>query len=170
MHIYLKKSRVRPWSSRQTAIVDRLRVLVVDDNQNAAEALAAYLTFEGMMCRLAHGGVQAVDVATEWLPDVVIMDISMPGLNGVEATRALRRDLRTGNIIVIAFTALDEDEVLRHLTHSIFDGYCQKGQPPSVLVGLINTFVTKKIFEYADLLNPSHMERIVLAPQPSSKR
>jgi CheY-like chemotaxis protein len=83
-----------------------------------------------------------MDVATEWLPDVVIMDISMPGLNGVEATRALRRDLRTGNIVVIAFTALDEDEVLRHLTHLIFDGYCQKGQPPSVLVGLINTFVT----------------------------
>lgn len=60
MHIYLKNSRVRPWSTRQTNTVGRLRVLVVDDNQNAAEALAAYLTFEGMMCRLAHGGVQAV--------------------------------------------------------------------------------------------------------------
>jgi len=64
----------------------------------------------------------------------------MPGLNGVEATCALRRDLRTGDIIVVAFTALDEDEVLRHLTHLIFDGYCKKGQTPTTLVTLIKHF------------------------------
>jgi two-component system OmpR family response regulator len=69
------------------------------------------------------------------------MDISMPEINGIEATLALRQDLRTGSIIILAFTALDEAEVLRHLTHLTFDGYCQKGQPPAALVALIEYFV-----------------------------
>jgi CheY-like chemotaxis protein len=75
-----------------------------------------------------------------WQPDVILMDISMPDLNGFEATAALRRDLRTSNTVIIAFTALDEPEVLRHLTHQTFDGYCQKGQPPAALIALIKHF------------------------------
>ncbi|OTP78520.1 CheY-like receiver [Caballeronia sordidicola] len=79
-------------------------------------------------------------MATAWVPDLIVMDISMPELNGLEATHALRRDLRTGSIVIIAFTALDEAEVLRHQLHTSFDGYCQKGQSPLVLVALINSF------------------------------
>ena len=105
MQFHLKKLRVRAWNTRRISAVSPLRVLVVDDNQNAAEALAAYLTYEGMECRMAHGGAEAINTATEWIPDIIIMNISMPELNGVEATCALRRDLRTGSIIVIAFTA-----------------------------------------------------------------
>lgn len=72
------------------------------------------------------------------------MDISMPEINGFEATLALRQNARTGNIVILAFTALDEREVLRHLTHSnttSFDGYCQKGQSPTVLLALIEHFI-----------------------------
>jgi CheY-like chemotaxis protein len=119
-----------------------LRVLIVDDYKSAAEALAAYLSLAAMDCQIALGGVPAIEIGTAWRPDVIIMDISMPDLNGFEATLALRQDLRTGNTIILAFTALDEADVLRHLRHQIFDGYCQKGQSPDALIALIEHFTT----------------------------
>jgi len=134
----LKNSLARPWTERHVPNhTQPLRVLIVDDYKDGAEALAAYLSFKAMECRIALGGRQAIELATAWQPDVIIMDISMPGIDGFEATLALRRDLRAGNTVIIAFTALDEADVLGHLSHPTFDGYCQKGQPPDVLVALI---------------------------------
>jgi CheY-like chemotaxis protein len=142
VHSHLKNSLARPWSERRiVSPTAPLRVLVVDDNQNAAEAIAAYLSLGTAECRVALGGAQAIALGTAWLPHIIVMDISMPEINGIEATLALRQDLRTGSIIILAFTALDEAEVLRHLTHLTFDGYCQKGQSPAALVALIEHFM-----------------------------
>jgi CheY-like chemotaxis protein len=141
MQPYLKNSLARPWSDRRVAgPTFPLRVLIVDDHKDGADALAAYLSFEHMECRIALGGRQAIEIGTAWRPDVIIMDISMPGLDGFDTTLALRRDLRAGSIVIIAFTALDEADILGHLSHPPFDSYCQKGQPPDVLVALIKTF------------------------------
>ncbi|WP_087660101.1 response regulator [Caballeronia terrestris] len=99
-----------------------------------------------------HAGVAAQTAGWLWaafrrsrlvlhgFPEVIIMDISIPDLNGFEATLALRRDLRTGNTIILAYTALDEADILRHLHHQMFDGYCQKGQSPDALIALIEHF------------------------------
>jgi CheY-like chemotaxis protein len=131
------------WTARRVAVYDApLRVLVVDDNHNGAEALAAYLTFERLDCRVAFGGHEAISIATAWIPHVVIMDISMPECTGVEAALALRQDPRTRGIAIIAFTALDETEVRRQAVESQFDGYCQKGQSPVHLIALIHSFAS----------------------------
>jgi len=132
-----------PWIRRSFDLGGiQLRVLVVDDNHNAAEAMAAYLAFESMECRIAFGGLEAITIGIEWAPHVILMDISMPGCNGYEATFALRQDRRTSGTIILAFTALNDDaEVRKHLTDHSFDGYCQKGQPPSQLVTLLMSFV-----------------------------
>jgi CheY-like chemotaxis protein len=128
----------QPWTRRQVVVdASRLRVLVVDDNADAAQALAAYLGSDAIECRLAYCGVDAVRIGTDWRPHVIVMDISMPGCDGFEAAMALRRDERTGGIAIIAFTALDETEVRRHLTDNEFDGYCQKGHGPARLAALI---------------------------------
>lgn len=143
LHPYLKNSLARPWTDRRiTGLARPLRILIVDDNQNGAEALAAYLSLGMAECHIALGGVQAIEMGANWLPDIIVMDISMPEVNGFEAAAALRRDLRTGGIIILAFTALDEGEVLRHLTHLTFDGYCQKGQSPAALIALIEHFTS----------------------------
>lgn len=114
-----------------------LRVLIVDDNRDAAEALSAYLTFERMECRVALGGLQAISIGTAWAPHAIIMDISMPGFTGIEAALALRQEPVTSEIVIIAFTALDEADVRRQTVAGQFDGYCQKGQSPALLVALI---------------------------------
>jgi two-component system OmpR family response regulator len=142
MYPYLKNSLARPWTNRHLYFkTAQLRVLIVDDNENGAEALAAYLSLEHVECRIALGGAKGIEIGTTWLPHIVVMDISMPELNGFEATLALRCDPRTCDTVIIAFTALDESEVLRHLPYLTFDGYCQKGQSPTALIALINHFV-----------------------------
>ena len=118
----------------------QLRILVVDDNHNAAEALAAYLSFEDVECRMVFGGAEAISIGTAWLPHVIAMDISMPECTGVKAAFALRHNRRTSGITIIAVTALDETEVCRHLTAEEFDGYFQKGQSPANLLALVMTF------------------------------
>jgi two-component system, OmpR family, response regulator len=68
------------------------------------------------------------------------MDISMPECNGVQAALALRQNGSTSSIAIIAFTALDEAELCRHLAGQEFDGYCQKGQSPANLLALVMAF------------------------------
>lgn len=134
-------SPVQKWTARCVDVRDtQLRVLVVDDNKNAADAMVAYLSSENISCAVAYGGADAITTAIAWNPHVILMDIWMPDCNGFEASRALRHAPRTGHIAIVAFTALDESEVRRHLSDSEFDGYCQKGQSPAKLLELITKF------------------------------
>jgi two-component system, OmpR family, response regulator len=141
----IQDQRARAWTSRRKHVEGKPpRVLVVDDSHNAAETLVAFLGLENLETRPAFGGLEAVEIARRWLPDLIVMDISMPRCNGFEASRALRADAVTNGIVIVAFTALDEHDVRRHLADDEFDGYCQKGQPPATLLALIWTFLLKK--------------------------
>ncbi|MFT4432324.1 response regulator [Caballeronia sp. 15715] len=137
------KAAAHPWIRRSFNLDGMpLRLLVVDDNQNAAAAMASYLSFESMDCRVAFGGLDAIEIGTNWAPHVILMDISMPECNGYEATFALRQDRRTSGTVIVAFTALNDDgDVRKHLVDHSFDGYSQKGQPPSKLVALVMSFL-----------------------------
>lgn len=74
MQPYLKNSLARPWTDRHIPSHTRaLRMMIVDDYTDGAEALAAYLSFEPMDCRIALGGLQGIELATAWQPDVIIM-------------------------------------------------------------------------------------------------
>ncbi len=96
-----------------------------------------YLRLENFAIEVAYGGRQAVKLAMSWTPHLIVMDISMPECNGFEAALVIRKDPRTHQVAIIAFTALDETEVRRHLSDHEFDAYCQKGHPPSQLVALL---------------------------------
>jgi CheY-like chemotaxis protein len=132
-----------PWTKRSFELAGMpLRLLVVDDNHNAADAMASYLSFESMECRVAFGGLEAIAIGTHWAPHVILMDISMPECNGYQATFALRQDRRTSGTVIVAFTALNDDgDVRKHLVDHSFDGYSQKGQPPSKLAALVWSFL-----------------------------
>jgi signal transduction histidine kinase len=76
-----------------------LRILVVDDNCDAARSLALMLQILGHQVSMAHEGHRAVDVALNERPDVVLLDIGLPGLNGYEVCRSLRQQGMTGQLI-----------------------------------------------------------------------
>ncbi|HVK99992.1 MAG TPA: response regulator [Dongiaceae bacterium] len=89
---------------------DGLRILVADDNQDAANALATLLKIMGYQVRTANDGLQAVAEATESLPDVILMDIGMPRLNGYDACRRIRELAGGENVFLIALTGWGQDE------------------------------------------------------------
>jgi CheY-like chemotaxis protein len=80
-------------------------VLVVDDFRDGREMYAEYLAHEGFAVAEAEDGEEAVAKARGLLPDVILMDLSLPGIDGWEATRLLKADPRTRHIRIIALTA-----------------------------------------------------------------
>ncbi|MES2756390.1 MAG: response regulator [Pseudomonadota bacterium] len=85
------------------------KILVVDDSLSQRLVLNALLTKEGHSVIMANDGEEAVAKAKSELPDLIIMDIVMPGLNGFQATRAITNDQTTWHIPVILLTSKDMD-------------------------------------------------------------
>lgn len=83
---------------------ERAMILVVDDFEDNRDMYAEYLTFSGYRVVVAANGQEALDRAFVETPDVVIMDLSLPVLDGWEATRRLKADARTKDVPVIALT------------------------------------------------------------------
>lgn len=79
-------------------------ILVVDDYQDAREMYAEYLQFSGFRVAEARNGNEAIEQAFALRPDLILMDLSLPGLDGWEATRQLKSDERTRHIPVVALT------------------------------------------------------------------
>jgi CheY-like chemotaxis protein len=79
-------------------------ILVVDDFDDNRQMYAEFLGYSGFKVIEASNGVEAVDKATDALPDVIVMDLSLPVLDGWEATRRLKADARTRHIPVLALT------------------------------------------------------------------
>ena len=79
-------------------------VLVVDDFLDAREMYAQYFEFSGFRVAEASNGVEAVEKAIELSPNIILMDLSMPGMDGWEATRRLKADPRTQSIPIIALS------------------------------------------------------------------
>jgi CheY-like chemotaxis protein len=83
---------------------ERPRVLIVDDYPDAREMYAEYLDFSGFEVVEAENGMEALQRAIETEPDIILMDLSLPVMDGWEATRRLKADKRTASIPVVALT------------------------------------------------------------------
>ena len=79
-------------------------VLVVEDYQDAREMYAAYLQFSGFDVAEAGNGIEAIEKTRELLPDIVLMDLALPRMDGWEATRRLKNDPKTRHIPIVALT------------------------------------------------------------------
>ena len=79
-------------------------ILVVDDYQDAREMYAEYLQFSGFRVAEARNGNEAVEQAFALKPDLILMDLSLPGMDGWEATRKLKADDSTKHIPIVALT------------------------------------------------------------------
>jgi CheY-like chemotaxis protein len=79
-------------------------VLIVDDFPDNRQMYAEFLAFSGLRVAEAANGHEALEQATALMPDLIVMDLSLPGMDGWEATRRLKEDPRTKNILVMALT------------------------------------------------------------------
>jgi len=89
------------------------RILVVDDNRDSAESMALLLRLAGHTTSLAYDGRDALEFATVQAPDVVVLDIGLPGMDGYEIARRLRALPQTRDSLLIALTGYGQEEDLR---------------------------------------------------------
>jgi CheY-like chemotaxis protein/two-component sensor histidine kinase len=113
------------------------RVLIVDDNIDAAETLAMMLELLGQQTRQAHEGNGALQAALEYNPDVIFMDIGLPGLSGHEVVTRMRQELGMTEAYIIALSGYGTEEDRRKSARAGFDSHLVKPLDPAALPGIL---------------------------------
>lgn len=118
-------------------------VLIVDDNPMNMKLVRVLLTGEGYDVRTAADALEALNILKEWRPLLILMDIQLPGIDGLELTRRLKADSATDQIIIIGLTAYamkgDEERILA----AGCDAYIAKPIDTRTLPGVIATLIEK---------------------------
>ena len=113
------------------------RILVVDDNQDAATSMAELLELVGHQTYVAHDGLEAVQRAEALLPDIVLLDIGLPKLNGFEAARKIRHETWGKTMVLVAITGMGQDEDRRKTAEVGFNGHLVKPVDLDLLMALL---------------------------------
>lgn len=103
------------------------RLLLVDDDRDVADSMAEVLRLLDYEVRVAYSGEEALREAGHYRPDVVILDVNMPGMDGLQAARRLKRDRRLSRKPFIAHTAADEPLIRQTATQIGFSHLVVKG-------------------------------------------
>jgi two-component system CheB/CheR fusion protein len=114
-----------------------VRVLVVEDNVDAAESLATLLRVWGHDVQVVHDGLEALDVASESRPEVVLLDIGLPGLDGYQVARRLREDVGLHTSLLVAMTGYGQPEDRRRSREAGIHHHFVKPVEPLVLRNLL---------------------------------
>jgi PAS domain S-box-containing protein len=114
-----------------------LRLLVVDDNEDAADSLALLLQFHGHHVRVAYSGMAALEITKRGVPDLVFLDIGMPGMDGYEVARRLRQQPGLEKVLVAALTGWGQQEDRRRSAEAGFDYHLVKPVEPKTLESLL---------------------------------
>jgi signal transduction histidine kinase len=115
----------------------RRRILVVDDNRDAAMSLAMMLKLMGNETRTAHDGLEAIDVAATLRPDVVMLDIGMPKLNGYDTAQRIRQQPWGQDLVLVALTGWGQDDDKRRSLEAGFNFHMVKPVDPAALETLL---------------------------------
>lgn len=119
------------------------RVLVVDDNHDAADTVAMVLRMDGHSVETAGDGPQALARAGAYAPDVVVLDIGLPGIDGYEVARRLRQTLHSRDALLIALTGYGQKNDESQALAAGFDRHLVKPADPALLSGLIAEWRTQ---------------------------
>jgi two-component system, chemotaxis family, CheB/CheR fusion protein len=122
-----------------SVLFQRRRVLIVDDNRDAATSLALLLRRAGHEIRTAFDGLEAVEVGNTFRPDVVLLDIGLPKLNGYDVARTMRLQAWGAAAILVALTGWGQDEDRRRSAEAGFDAHIVKPIDLAVLNEILST-------------------------------
>jgi len=123
----------QPVPSTSLAPSKMKRVLVVDDNQDAADSLGMLLNFLGAEVHVVHDGKSALESMKAFQPEVVLLDLGMPGMNGLEVARVMREDPELKGITLVALTGWGQREDRRRTHEAGFDYHLVKPADLSAL-------------------------------------
>jgi two-component system, cell cycle response regulator DivK len=117
------------------------RILVVEDNANNRKLLRDVLQFSGYDVAEARSGEEGVEQAASRIPDLILMDLQLPGIDGVEALRLIRANPATRSVPVVAVTAFAMESDRNRALLAGFDGYVEKPISVRALPSQVKSFV-----------------------------
>jgi CheY-like chemotaxis protein len=131
----------QPLTSRQAPrgmpVGQPVKVLVVDDDRDAVDMLKMLLELHGGDTHVAYDGAEAVKLAEELRPEIVLLDIGLPKMNGLEACRKIREQAWGRSMIVVALTGLGHDDDYEKSERSGFDMHLVKPVDPELLLTVL---------------------------------
>ncbi len=127
----------QPSPSFRARAADRRSVLVVDDNVDAAKTMTLLVKLKGHRCEMALDGRQAIDQARTLQPDLILLDIGMPGLDGYETCRLLRREPAIAAAKIVALTGWGQAEDRQRSEAAGFDLHLTKPVEPERIFELL---------------------------------
>jgi signal transduction histidine kinase/CheY-like chemotaxis protein len=131
----------QPTPSHETLVTPAARrVLVVDDNRDAAMSLAMLLKLSGHDTYIAHDGLEAVDKAAQLSPDIILLDIGLPKINGFEAARRIRQLSQGKRLVLVALTGWAQEADRQKSREAGFDAHILKPVDSDVLANLLVEF------------------------------
>ncbi len=113
------------------------RILVVDDNRDSASTLAILLRLMGNVTKTANDGAEAVEAASDFRPDVVLLDIGLPILDGYEACRRIRQQPGGAEMVMVAVTGWGQDEDRARSSEAGFDHHLVKPVDQATLAEIL---------------------------------
>ena len=117
------------------------RILIVEDNENNRSLLRDILIFHGHEVAVASNGQEGIALARELMPDLILMDIQMPGLDGLTAGSILKGDPTTSGLKIIALTSFAMHGDREKFLEAGFDGYLSKPVSTRELPGLVQQWL-----------------------------
>lgn len=112
-------------------------MLVVDDNHDAADTLAMLLRLSGQDVRTAYSGAEALEKAQAQGPDMILLDIGMPGMDGYEVARRVRQQPGLESVTMVALTGWGQEDDRRRTKEAGFDHHLVKPVEPEALARLL---------------------------------
>jgi CheY-like chemotaxis protein len=133
----------RPSAEAQRPMNAPSRILIVDDNQDAADSLAMMLALEGHEVRQTYAGANALACLREFQPDVILLDIGLPGMDGYEVARRIRAQPEGGTVRLIALTGYGQESDKSRTRAAGFDEHLVKPVELSTLHQALGTSATR---------------------------
>src|SRR4051812_5611994 len=132
-------------AGRLMVLAKTLRILIADDHELVRGGMRALLENEPgwTVCGEATTGREAVEMANALRPDIVILDVAMPELNGVDVTRQIRR---SSDVPILIVTMYDEEDVLREATEAGANGYVLKAEAGRMLAEAVRAILERGTF------------------------
>jgi CheY-like chemotaxis protein len=119
------------------AATHRARILVADDNRDAADTLSLLLQLDGHEVRTAYDGVEALQIAEQFAPQIALLDIGMPHLNGYQTAQRIREQSWGSSMLLVALTGWGQEQDRRQATEAGFDRHLVKPGDPQIIGALI---------------------------------
>ncbi len=140
------------------------RILVVDDEEDILELVRFNLSKEGYQAICAETGERAVEIARSEMPDLVVLDLMLPGMDGLEVTKFLKKDLETQHIPIVMLTAKGEESDIVTGLELGADDYVTKPFSPKILLARVKAVLRRKAADTSDRSEVVSIHNLVIHP------